>query len=389
MTLGLALVLLPFALGAYAYLGYPLLLRLLPRRVRVRGPAEVSEWPTVTLLVPAFNAAATIAGTLDDILAFDYPRDRLQILVVSDASDDGTDDVVRSYAARGVDLLRMPTRGGKTRGENAAVAHCRGEIVVTMDAAIRAPAHALRTLVAAFADPSVGVASGRDVSAAAAAAREGTGAEAGYVGFEMALRARETAFGSIVGASGCFFGSRRILLESDYPHHLSKDFAAPLRAWRRGFRSVSVDEALCIVPRTPSLANEYRRKVRTMSRGLATLWHERDLLNPLRHGRFAWMLWSHKVVRWLVFLALPPAALGLILLAARTPAARPVLAAAVIGVAVGLLGLRWPFGGRPPRPVAVLGFALAANAAGIAAWWSAVRGDAAAVWEPTRRKGLA
>lgn len=388
MTLGLALALLPFALGAYAYLGYPLLLRLLPRRVRVRRPSDVSEWPTVTMLVPAFNAAGTIGGTLDDILAFDYPRDRLQILVVSDASDDGTDDVVRGYAGRGVDLLRMPTRGGKTRGENAAVAHCRGEIVVTMDAAIRAPTGSLKALVAAFADSTVGVASGRDVSAAAAT-REGTGAEAGYVGFEMALRAQETAFGSIVGASGCFFGSRRALLEADYPHHLSKDFAAPLRAWRRGFRSVSVDDALCIVPRTPALTNEYRRKVRTMSRGLATLWHERDLLNPVRHGRFAWMLWSHKVVRWLVFLALPPSAVGLILLAAETPVARPVLAVALLGVAVGLLGLRWPFGGRPPRPVAVLGFALAANAAGVAAWWSAVRGEAAAVWEPTRRKGLA
>src|SRR5690606_39198192 len=117
---------------------------------------------------------------------------------------------------------------------------------------------------------------------------EGNQGESGYVGYEMRVRALETRLGSIVGASGSFFAMRREIHEPDFPEQLSRDFASALMAVERGFRAVSVEEAICLVPRTRSLRTEFRRKARTMARGLETLWYKRHLMNPLKHGAFAW-----------------------------------------------------------------------------------------------------
>jgi hypothetical protein len=150
----------------------------------------------------------------------------------------------------------------------------------------------------------------------------------------MGIRALETRLGGISGASGCFYAIRRDLVDTTFPEELSRDFASPLRARQLGYRTVSVDEALCTVPRARSLQAEYKRKIRTMLRGLNTLWFLRSLLNPLRYGRFAWMLASHKFARWLGFLALPLAPIGLATLA-PTPRGRRCSWRGAAGVAAG------------------------------------------------------
>ena len=385
IAFALTLVALPLVIGGYAYVGYPLVLRLaaLFRPAR-RLPPVPGEWPVVTVTLPVYNEARVIRSTLESLLALDYPTDRLQLVVVSDCSSDGTDEVVREYADRGVELVRLPKRMGKTAAEHAATAAARGAIVVNTDASVRVPASSLKPLVRAFGDPTVGVASGRDVSVGDVSA-EGNGGESGYVGYEMTVRALETRVGSIVGASGCFFGFRRECHDPSFPVHLSRDFASCLIARERGFRSVSVDEAVCVVPRTTSLQAESRRKSRTMARGLATLLHKRHLMNPFRHGTFAWMLFSHKLCRWLVYPALPLAALGLVLLGFAWPPAAIAVAAAAAFVLLGLLGLHWPAGRAVPRPLALAGFMLASNWAGVQAWAKVAKGETSPVWEPTRR----
>lgn len=384
-VLALTLSALPFALGGYAYAGYPAVLSLLARGRPAWRPPAGDDWPTVTITVPSYNEGRSIAATLDRLLTLDYPKDRLQILVISDASTDGTDDVVRAYAERGVELLRMPVRGGKTAAENAALAHAHGEIIVNTDATTHVFPDALRPLVAAFRDATVGVASGRDVSMAAAAA-EGNGGESGYVGYEMWVRSLETRVHSIVGASGCLYGIRRELYDPRFPAHLSRDFASALMVRERGYRAVSVQAARCGVVRTKSLGAEYRRKIRTMHRGLATLWYKRALLDPRRFGVFSFMLASHKLARWLVYPAFPLAAIGLLMLTAHSRVAAGLAVAGALGAALGVVGMRWPEGRPVPRLFALPGFVLAANVAGIAAWIKVLKGrNAAAVWEPTRR----
>lgn len=388
--LGLVALSIPIGMLLYAYVGYPLVLWILSlaRAGKASGTAS-EEWPTVSVSLPAYNEEAAIEGALEALLGVDYPPDRLQILVTSDASEDRTDEIVRGYADRGVELLRLETRGGKTAAENAAAEHLRGGIIINTDASIRILPGSIKPLVAALADPEVGVASGRDISVGAEGTEAGLG-ETGYVGYEMWVRSLESRLGSIIGASGCYYATRRELFGIPVPEALSRDFAAVLKARLAGFRSVHVSDAVCLVPRTGSAGVEYRRKVRTMARGLGTLWHYRSLLNPFQYGGFALALISHKLCRWMVPPLLPLGVIGVALLAVDVPAARVLLGSGMAGLAVAWGAMRWPESkGAPPRLLSLLAFALSANAAGIAAWAKVLReGGGTAIWEPTRRDSL-
>ena len=384
-TLATILALLPVALGLWAYVGYPGLLWLLTRvggRKVVRSDPAV--WPTVSFSLPAHNEERNIRATLEALLALDYPRDRVQIVVGSDASTDGTDAIVQQYVDHGVELVRLDLRGGKTAVENGLVPYLKGDLVVNTDATIRILPGSLKPLARAFQDPTVGVASGRDVSVGDEA-RAPNRAESGYVGYEMWVRSLETLHGGIVGASGCYYAIRRELHQSMFPTHLSRDFASAMIAHEHGYRAVSVDEAVCLVPRATSLRAEYRRKIRTMARGLETLWFKRHLLNPVRHGDFAVMLFSHKLCRWLVHLFLPSALVATFILAARHEEAALFTALVAVAFWIGITALRWPQGVPMPRVMQVGGYLFAANLAGFQAWIQALTGDQNPIWEPTRR----
>lgn len=380
----LVLLLAPLVVTGIAYVGYPLLLALISVLRRRRAwPSDPSEWPMISLTVPAYNAQTSIRDTLESLLRLEYPADRRQIVVISDASTDETDAIVRSYTERGVELLRLPERRGKTAAENAAGAVVRGDIVVNIDATVRVRPGSLKKLVRVFQDSTVGVASGRDVSTSSDGVQSTRG-ESGYVGFEMWVRSLETRLDSIVGASGCFYGIRRWLYDARFPEHLSRDFASALIAKENGLRAVSVNDAVCEVPRTPSLRFEVQRKTRTMARGLETLWYKRRLMNPFRYGGFALMLIGHKLCRWLVYPLLPGAILGLILFSFYSRVGAVLLALAGIAIALGVAGMRWREG-RTPVVFAVPGFILAANLAGLLAWIKVLRREASPIWEPTRR----
>jgi len=380
---GLGLIAAPTLILGYAYVGYPALLTLLSRK-RSRSSPPMVEWPQITITVPVHNEERNLAEVLDALLRQEYPADKRHILVISDASTDRTDEIASSYADRGVGLLRIPQRRGKTAAENAADAAAHGEIIVNTDATVRLLPTSLATLVRAFSDPTVGVASGRDVSVAATT--DTNRGEGGYVGYEMWVRRLETRFNSIVGASGCFYATRRHLYDGAFPEGLSRDFASALIARQHGYRAVSVENALCLVPRTTSLRSEFKRKVRTMARGLQTLWYMRALMNPAQYGSFAFCLISHKLCRWLVSLLMPLAFIGLAMLAVAYPIAWLAVAALALAGGAAAIAVRWPERVTTlPSLVALPAFGVASFAAGFIAWVHALTGRASAVWEPTRR----
>jgi len=148
---------------------------------------------------------------------------------------------------------------------------------------------------------------------------------------------------------------------------------------------VSVVDAVCIVPRTRALRTEMTRKVRTMARGISTLFYKRALMNPLRYGGFALMLISHKLVRWLPYLLAPIALVSLGVLAMQNSIARGVFGLTALGVVAGVLSMRWPRGSRPPKVLNLAGFVVAAFIAGFLAWFDAIRGKRMATWNPTPR----
>src|SRR5215813_2654418 len=189
------------------YAGYPALMfaisRLSPRPV-IRADIQ----PRVSLIVAARNERRDIAAKLENALALDYPKGLLQIIVASDCSDDGTDEIVRRFADRGVVLSRQGARDGKTRAQHRAALISNGEILVFSDATTRFEPDALRKLLRAFADPSVGCGAGQLVyrpersSAVAASCRS-------YWNYEKLLKSWESAAGSLVGVSWCFYAVRR------------------------------------------------------------------------------------------------------------------------------------------------------------------------------------
>lgn len=383
-TLAAAIAFAPLVIAAYAYLGYPAVLWILARLVPNRIASVTSRtWPTVTVTVPVYNAVSGIRTTLEGLVGLDYPRDRLQLLVLSDASSDGTDAVVREYAGRGVELLRSSERRGKTAAENDAITVARGDIVVNVDATVVVPADSLKRLVRVFDDPTIGVASGCDISIGGGFP-EVARAESNYVGYEMWLRDLETRAGSIVGASGCFYGIRRSVHDQPLPRELSWDFASPLVARKKGYRSVSVRDAVCMVPRTPKIQTELRRKVRTMARGIQTLFYHRALMNPLRYRGFALMLISHKLLRWLPYLLAPVSLLALGYLATQSGIAQSILAILCVTLLLGTAGIRQSGLGRL-APIAAAGFLVAVLAAGFLAWCEVLRGAHLETWEPTPR----
>ena len=381
--MGWILFVLPLALAAYTYGLYPALLRLVARRADY-SPTESRDLPYVSVVIPAYNEEAQIRGAIEALIAQDYPPNRRQILILSDASTDRTDDIVREYAGDGVELLRMPTRGGKTAAENASCRVLRGEIVINSDSSVRLHPRAMAELVAAMTDQRVGVASTRDVSVTADM-HEANLAEAGYVGYEMKLRALETRAGGIIGASGSGYAIRTVLHKIPIRDDLSRDFAAALTARAHGLRAISVDRAICYVPRTTSLRAEYRRKVRTIARGIETLLSKRSLLDPTQYGSFSWKLLSHKVCRWLVPTFALPGILGLAMLAPTHPWAGILLWLAALGIAIGIVGAMWPADRAMPRLLRTATFAAAANLAVVHALLRVVFGHDDHLWEPTRR----
>lgn len=379
----------PFAFLAYSYIIYPLALKVVshfvPPSKKWEAPVDV---PNLTITIPCYNEERSIGATIESVLALDYPRDRLQVLIVSDASTDRTDEIVRSYQNRGVELLRLEVRRGKTGAENAATPFIRGEIVMNTDATIRIVPGSLKKLVAAFQDPTVGVASGRDISVGDTESAIAKG-ESGYVGYEMWVRSLETRLGGIIGASGCFFASRVQLHDELFPEALSRDFASCLIAKEMGFRAVSVDEAQCLVPRARSIRAEFRRKVRTMARGLDTLYFKRAFLNPSRYGWFTVKLFSHKLSRWVSQLTLPLGVIGVILISIEAPWTDPIVLSctATLGL-IALASWFWPEGRRMPAILAVPGFFLWAYVAGFVAWMKFFLRERNPIWEPTRRAGV-
>ncbi len=286
------------ALVLWVYAGYPALLLLLTRFSR-RQASAASHEPAVSLIISAYNEANVIRQKLENGLALDYPRDRLEIMVVSDCSDDETDAIVKEYENRGVSLIRMRERGGKTAGLNFAVPRARGAIVIFSDANALYHPQTARHLVRNFADPAVGCVTGESRYQVDENAADSTASENLYWRYELALKRMESAISSLVGGDGAIYAIRKALFRPMRPEDLS-DFVNPLQIIAQGYRNVYEPEAISFEDGVESFEKEFRRKVRIVNRAWRGLWRVRQVLNPFRFGFFTLQVISHKLLRWVV-----------------------------------------------------------------------------------------
>ena len=221
------------------------------------GTADGAE-PTVSVIVAAYNEESVIERRLDNLLALDYPADRLEVVVASDASTDRTNELVEQVSARDsrVRLLDCP-RGGKVAAQNRAVRETSGDVVAFSDANATWAPDALRRLVSSLADPEVAYVCGQLRLEAA----DGSNREGSYWRYEMWLREQESQLGSITGGNGSIYALRR----SDYIEvdpRWGHDLSFPYRMVQNGRRAVYEPAAHAFEKPTPSNETEYRRKVR-------------------------------------------------------------------------------------------------------------------------------
>jgi cellulose synthase/poly-beta-1,6-N-acetylglucosamine synthase-like glycosyltransferase len=292
-----ALFWISIALLVYVYIGYPVLVRLLstlrPRPVR----ADASQKPTVTVLIAAYNEAASIEDTVRNKLDQDYPAEKLNVIVVSDESDDGTDEIVRGIDDPRVELVRQQPRQGKTSGLNLIAPRATGEVLVFSDANSCYAPDTVGELVKPLADPEVGYVTGRMLYRAPDGSASGEGCSA-YMRYENQLREWETAFGSIVGVDGGVDAMRREIWEEMRPDQLP-DFVEPLSVREKGYRVIYQPTARLYEDALADTDDEFRMRVRVSLRAWWAIKDKSALLDPVRFGVFACQLWSHKVLRYL------------------------------------------------------------------------------------------
>lgn len=363
---------------AYTYLGYPLLLWIIGSRSG-RQVRRAAITPTVSFIITARNEERRIASKLENTLRLDYPRGSLEIIVASDCSDDGTDEIVRRHAKHGVVLVRANQRKGKEHAQRLAIAASSGEIIAFSDVSTTLRPDGLREIVQGFADPDVGCVSSIDEILDAHGEPTGEGA---YVRYEMFLRRIESRFGSVVGLSGSFFAARRTVCTS-WSDDLPSDFNTLLNTLRMKMRGIVDAHAVGSYSSLAEPSAEYRRKVRTVTRGLRSLGRNGALLNPLRFGVAAWQLLSHKMCRWLVPFALVGLFLSNLLLVGHSPFYDVAALVQLSCCGLAVLGLVWR--GKAPRITRLLTFFALVNVSILHAWFEALRGNRSVTWEPSGR----
>jgi glycosyltransferase involved in cell wall biosynthesis len=379
-------------LVGYTYVGFPLIV-LLRSRFRPRPHTTADITPTVSVIIAAHDEAASIGPRVDNLLALDYPADRLEVVIASDGSTDATVDEVRRRADPRVRVLDLP-RTGKATALNTAVAASTGEILVFSDANTAYAPDAVRQLVRSFADPEVGGVAGNQVylpasatngpTDPAAATAVGAG-ERSYWDFDRLVKDAESLGGSVISATGAIYAMRRELFV-EVPDGVTDDFVTSTRVIAADRRLVFEPAAVALEPVAGSSGREYRRKVRIMTRGLRGVAVARGLLDPRRSGFYALQLLTHKVLRRLM-------AIPLLVIAATSVALwddGPIYKVAVIGQAgvygLGAIGLALrdrPAGRRPW--FAIPAFFVLVNVASLHALLNLLSGRRIDRWQPARR----
>jgi glycosyltransferase involved in cell wall biosynthesis len=281
----------------WTYAGYPLLLAILAPLSRRRLAVAPIE-PTISVIISAYNEEKAIGQKLENTLAMDYPPGKLQVIVASDCSTDRTHEIVGQFADRGVELVVLPHRGGKTAAQNAAVERARGEVLVFTDATTTFGPDTLRELVKGFADPRVGCVDAAHESISTRGTVVGRGGRT-YRAYEGRIKELEARVHSLIGVTGCLYAVRASLYEP-LDTDLISDFVIAGHVVSKGCIAVTSDRIVTRETTHEDASKEFEMRVRVIVRSINGLVREARMLNPFRYGFFSFQLLSHKVLRYLV-----------------------------------------------------------------------------------------
>ena len=363
----------------WTYFGYYIFLRVYS--IFALKPVKRDDiTPSVSLIITAYNEESSIAEKIENSLSLDYPNDKLEIIVVSDGSNDGTTEIISRYAERGIKLIDIPERIGKHNAQERGIEQVRCEIIVFTDAATHLETDAVRKIVRSFSDPGIGCVSGMDRIDVYGHPSRGEGT---YIYYEMKLRAHESEVSSLIGVSGSFYAVRKELCKTWYGH-MSNDFYMPIVARMKDYRSVLDREAIGSYSVKIETEKEFKRKVRTVVHGLDVMFSFWRIMNPFKYGLFSIQMISHKLFRWLapLFLILcfvlnfALAGAGLLY---QIILAFQILSCLTAAAALAIRGLdhNWFF--RIPSFFAMVNLSI------LVAWIKFIGGERYITWERTKR----
>lgn len=289
----------------YTYLGYGIVLyvlvklkELFVKPVKRSLPASDAGLPEVTLFITAFNEEDVIDEKMENSLELDYPADKLHIVWVTDGSNDGTNERLKTRWQGKATIHFQPLRQGKTAAMTRGMTLVDTPLVVFTDANTMVNREAIQEIVLAFQDPKVGCVAGEKRIAVQTKDGAAAGGEGIYWKYESTLKALDARLYSAVGAAGELFAVRRELFEAMEPDTLLDDFILSLRITMKGYTIAYCTNAYAIESSSADMREEEKRKVRIAAGGLQSIWRLRPLLNPFRYGTLSFQYTSHRVLRW-------------------------------------------------------------------------------------------
>ena len=368
----------------YNYVGYPVLVALAARLFPAKKPSTTSlhqdDLPHVTVLIVAYNAEQHIRQRIENVLACEYPSDRIDILVASDGSDDATVQTVEALNLPHVRAIEFAERRGKTRTLVDAVRKVDSDVVLFTDATNRFEHSAIRNLARHFTNPDIGIATGR----VSLINELGEPVESTYWKMEMMIRRSEMRLGIMLGASGPIYAIRRSLFVEPQRPIINDDFVLPiLSQLRHGCGTVYDESACATMLSSGGLASEFRRRSRIGAGAFQSL-PELSRLFRWRHARHAVAFVSHKLMRWIgPFLLVTLMATSLAL--SSHPFYHLCFRMQAVGYCVAVIGLMVPRRGRAAQLARIAGTFLVLNLALLTGFFRWIGHPQNVVWDPTAR----
>jgi len=378
----------------YTYLGYPMLLTLLAR-FRSKPKTNPATYPEVTLLIAAYNEEDVIKDKIENTLLLDYPKEKLQVIVAADGSDDGTAQIVQQYVSQGVELSHIPERQGKMAAINRAMTMARGDIVVLSDANNMFGRDAVSEMVKPFTDPSVGAVSGaKKIITDGNLLGESEGL---YWKYESFIKEQETRLGTCTGAAAEILAIRREEFEPPPDYIINDDFYILMHIIKQGKRVIYAPGAHSFERVSSSPQGEITRRTRIIAGRYQAMTLSPRLLN-WRRPLVVWQIVSHKFLRPLVPFAMIGALLANIgALIWQNPSQNPVIFLAlpfnwlslILQVLFYLLALAaniFKFKGKPGKILYIPAFLVNSNLAALVGFHRYITGRQTVLWDRVARQ---
>jgi cellulose synthase/poly-beta-1,6-N-acetylglucosamine synthase-like glycosyltransferase len=281
----------------YTYFGYPLVLHF-AAKVYKKEIKKKDIYPSVSLIIAAYNEEKSIEDKIKNSLDLDYPQEKLEIIVASDCSTDKTNEIVKQFSSYNVKLSVSKERRGKTAGRNMVVPVAKGEIIILSDATGIYERDVIKKLVRNFYDDRVGCVGGILKYVNHTNSMVGSG-EGLYWRYEMSLRRKESLLGNLTSVSGSIYAFRKNLF-MNIPEDLADDLVVPLTIKKLGYYTILEPEAICAEETTKNEKEESNKRARIANRNIMGLLYMKELLNFFKYRLFSLELFSHKVMRLLM-----------------------------------------------------------------------------------------